>query len=33
MSPAELSEKLGVPIEFVENDGAEFCEKIIGITY
>lgn len=33
MSPAELSEKLGVPIEFVENDGAEFCEKILGITY
>lgn len=31
MSPEELSEALGVRIEFVENDGAEFCEKILGI--
>ncbi|MBP3378201.1 MAG: DUF512 domain-containing protein [Clostridia bacterium] len=31
MSPAELEEKLGVNIEFTENDGAEFCEKLIGL--
>lgn len=29
MTPAELSEKLGVKIVFTENDGAELCEKII----
>lgn len=31
MSPEELEEKLGVNIEFTENDGAEFCEKLIGL--
>lgn len=29
-TPEELSKMLGVPVEFTENDGAEFCEKIIG---
>jgi len=33
MSPDELSEELGVKVEFIENDGAEFCEKILGIEY
>ena len=33
MSPDELSEILGVKIEFIENDGAAFCEKILGIEY
>lgn len=33
MSPEELSEKLGVRIEFIENDGAEFCGKVLGIAY
>ena len=31
MSPEDLEEKLGVRIEFTENDGAEFCEKLIGL--
>ncbi len=31
MSPEELEEKLKVRIEFNENDGAEFCEKLIGL--
>ena len=26
-----LEDKLGVKIEFTENDGAEFCEKLIGL--
>ena len=29
MTPDELSQALSVPIEFVENDGAEFCEKLL----
>ena len=33
MSPEELGEKLGVKIDFIENDGAAFCEKILGIEY
>lgn len=31
MSPDELSDKLGVPIEFVESDGSEFCLKLLGL--
>ena len=31
MSPGELSEKLGVNIEFVSNDGSEFCLKLLGL--
>ncbi len=31
MSPDELSERLGVKIEFTDNDGAEFLEKLLGI--
>ena len=31
MSAEELEEKLGVTIEFIENDGAEFCEKLMGL--
>ena len=31
MSPEELSEKLGVNIEFVSNDGSEFCLKMLAI--
>ena len=31
MSPEELSEKLGVTIEFIENDGSEFCLKLLGL--
>ncbi len=31
MSPDELSEKLGVNIEFVDNDGSEFCVKLLGL--
>ena len=31
MSPEELSEKLGVNIEFVSNDGSEFCLKLLGL--
>ena len=31
MSTDELSEKLGVPIEFSENDGAEFVLKLLGL--
>ncbi len=31
MSPEELSEKLGVNIEFIENDGSEFCLKLLGL--
>lgn len=31
MSPDELSEILGVEIDFIENDGAEFCEKMLGL--
>ena len=30
MTPDELSQSLGVKICFVENDGAEFCEMLIG---
>jgi len=30
MTPDELSQTLGVPIVFTENDGAEFCEKLLG---
>lgn len=29
MSPEELSEKLGVKIEFIENDGGELIEKLL----
>ena len=29
MTPAELGEKLGTAIDFVENDGAELVEKIV----
>lgn len=31
MSWEELSEKLGVPVCFAENDGAEFCLKLLGL--
>ena len=31
MSTEELSEKLGVPLTFVENDGYDFAEKIMNI--
>ena len=31
MSTDELSEKLGIPIEFSENDGAEFVLKLLGL--
>ena len=31
MSAEELEDKLGVKIEFTEIDGAEFCEKLIGL--
>lgn len=31
MTPAELSRKLKTEICFTENDGAEFCEKLLGI--
>ncbi|MBO5256028.1 MAG: DUF512 domain-containing protein, partial [Clostridia bacterium] len=31
MSPDELSETLGVNIEFLENDGSELCLKLLGI--
>ncbi len=31
MSPEELSDKLGVTIEFIENDGSEFCLKLLGL--
>ena len=31
MSPDELSETLGVNIEFIENDGSELCLKLLGI--
>ena len=30
MTPDELSDKLGVKICFIENDGAEFCEALMG---
>ena len=31
MSPDELSETLGVNIEFIDNDGSEFCVKLLGL--
>ncbi|MBE6617334.1 MAG: DUF512 domain-containing protein [Ruminococcaceae bacterium] len=31
MSPEELGEKLGVEIKFTDNDGAEFCESLLGL--
>ncbi len=31
MSPDELSESLGVPLEFTQNDGSEFCLKLLGL--
>lgn len=31
MSPDELSDKLGVNIEFIESDGSEFCLKLLGL--
>lgn len=31
MTPSELSNKLGVPLCFTENDGAAFLEKLLGI--
>lgn len=31
MTPEELSESLGVKIEFTDNDGSEFCEKLLGL--
>lgn len=31
MTPAELEEKLGVPLVFTENDGADFLYNILGI--
>lgn len=31
MSPEELSEKIGVNIEFIGNDGSEFCLKMLGL--
>ncbi len=31
MSPDELSQKLGVPLEFTQNDGSEFCLKLLGL--
>ncbi len=30
MTPQELSEKLGVPLRFVSNDGAEFLDAVLG---
>ena len=30
MTPQELSEKLGVPVRFVSNDGADFLDAILG---
>jgi NifB/MoaA-like Fe-S oxidoreductase len=30
MTPKELSEKLGVPIRFVSNDGADFLDAVLG---
>ena len=31
MTPSELSQTIGVPIEFIENDGASFAEAVLGI--
>lgn len=31
MTPEELSVKLGVPLRFVENDGAEFLDALLGV--
>jgi len=31
MTPDELSEKLGVPLCFTENDGGEFLLKLLGL--
>ena len=31
MSPKELESKLGVEIIFTDNDGAEFCESLLGL--
>jgi NifB/MoaA-like Fe-S oxidoreductase len=33
MTPGELSEKLRVPVEFVENDGAALFGALTGIEY
>ena len=33
MTPDELSEKLGVPLCFTENDGAAFLENLLGLGY
>ena len=30
MTPKELSERLGVPIRFVSNDGADFLDAVLG---
>ena len=30
MTPEELSEKLGTPLRFSENDGAEFLDALLG---
>ena len=31
MTPGELSDELGVPVTFVENDGGELCEKLLNM--
>lgn len=33
MTPEELSERLGVPLCFTENDGAAFLENLLGIGH
>ncbi|MCR5682533.1 MAG: DUF512 domain-containing protein, partial [Clostridiales bacterium] len=33
MTPAELSEKLGVPVEFVDNDGGALVDALTDIRY
>ena len=32
MTPQELSEELGVPVRFVDNDGAAFVDAVLGCT-
>jgi len=32
MTPAQLEEELGVPVEFIDNDGAQFIEKLLGMN-
>ncbi|MBQ4192831.1 MAG: DUF512 domain-containing protein [Clostridia bacterium] len=33
MTPDELSEALGVPVEFVDNDGAALCDALLGVSW